>query len=149
MPLLAILAICLLTGMLLAAQPAINAELSRHLASGFAAAFVSLTVSAVLALPFAWRNAEALRPGALAAAPAWVWLGGVAGAVFVTAGAFFVPRIGVAFFFSSIIAGQLIAAAVIDHYGLLGASVRAFDLPRAIGIVLVLAGVLVFRLTRG
>ena len=149
MPLLAVLAICLATGMLLAMQPAINAELARHLASGFAAALVSLTVSVVLALPFAWRHLGGLRLETLGSAPGWVWLGGVAGAVFVTAGAFFVPRIGVAFFFSSIIAGQLVAAAVIDHFGFFGTAVRAFDAPRAIGIALVLAGVLVFRLARG
>ena len=149
MSLLHILAICLGAGMLLAAQPAINAALARELSSGFAAAFVSLFVSTLIALPFALRHSNSFRLESFAAAPAWVWLGGVAGAVFVTAGAFFVPRIGVAFFFSCIIAGQLLAAALIDHYGLFGTALRAFDLPRAIGLALVLSGVLVFRLAKG
>jgi transporter family-2 protein len=37
--------------------------------------------------------------------------------------------------FTLIIASQLILAAVIDHFGLLGASPRSLDLSRAIGLI--------------
>ena len=81
--------------------------------------------------------------------PVWAWFGGLAGTALVMTGLLFVPRVGAALFLVMLIAGQLVAAAVIDHYGLFNTAVRAFDATRAVGIALVIVGVVVFRLGRG
>ena len=146
MNLILVLALSLVCGMMIAAQAAINTELSRHLGSPAGAVLVSLATSAVLMLPFALAQGGRLRLEALGTAPWWAWIGGAAGAAFLTAGLLFSPRIGVALFLMTAMAGQLLAAALIDHHGLFGMSVRAIDLPRVVGLLLVFAGILVFRL---
>ena len=56
------------------------------------------------------------------------------------------PRLGSTMMVALIIVGQLLAGVVIDHFGLLGVATRHIDLPRAIGlVVLVLGAYLVAR----
>lgn len=51
------------------------------------------------------------------------------------------PRIGAAGTVTLILAGQLVMAAVLDHFGVLGAEVRAFNLQRLLGFAVLFAGV--------
>src|SRR4051812_14599873 len=67
----------------------------------------------------------ALRPGfggytAAVRQPAWLWLGGVLGAVIVFTITFATPRIGTAATIGIIVAGQLAVAVAIDRWGLFG-----------------------------
>jgi transporter family-2 protein len=55
------------------------------------------------------------------------------------------PRIGVAMTISLIIAGQLITALVMDHFGLLGLEVRQVTPLRVAGVVLVGLGAVLIR----
>jgi bacterial/archaeal transporter family-2 protein len=50
------------------------------------------------------------------------------------------PRLGSTTMITLIISGQLIAGLVMDHYGLLGISVRQIDSTRIIGVLLLLLG---------
>jgi len=50
------------------------------------------------------------------------------------------PRLGSTMMVSLIIVGQLMAGVVIDHFGLLGVVTRHIDLPRAIGLVVLVLG---------
>jgi transporter family-2 protein len=56
-----------------------------------------------------------------------------------------VPRFGVALTFSLLIAGQMIATLPIDHFGFLGTPVREINLPRLLGVALVILGVILIR----
>jgi transporter family-2 protein len=72
----------------------------------------------------------------------WYVLGaGVFGVVVIAAISFTIPRVGVAAAITTVVAGQILAGALIDHYGLLEAYVRPMDLTRAIGLAVVLFGV--------
>ena len=72
----------------------------------------------------------------------WYLLGtGVFGLVVVASISYMIPRVGVAAAITSIVAGQLLVSAVLDHFGLLGATVRAFDATRILGLGVVLFGV--------
>jgi len=72
----------------------------------------------------------------------WYVLGaGVFGLVVIAAISFAIPRVGVAAAITTVVAGQVLAGAVIDHYGLLEAHLRPMDLTRAIGLAVVLFGV--------
>jgi transporter family-2 protein len=51
------------------------------------------------------------------------------------------PVIGGATFLALLIAGQMAAALVIDHYGVIGFPVRTVDVWRVAGAILVIAGV--------
>ena len=50
------------------------------------------------------------------------------------------PRLGSTMMVALIIVGQLVAGVVIDHFGLLGVVTRHIDLPRALGVVVLVFG---------
>ncbi len=71
----------------------------------------------------------------------WYALGaGVWGLVVLSAVSYTIPRIGAATTVTLIVTAQLILSAVLDHFGLLGTSVRPTDLPRLIGIAVLFLG---------
>lgn len=72
----------------------------------------------------------------------WYALGaGVFGLVVIAAISFTIPRVGVAAAITTVVAGQILAGAAIDHFGILDAHLRPMDLTRAIGLAVVLFGV--------
>jgi transporter family-2 protein len=52
-----------------------------------------------------------------------------------------VPRLGLTAAFTIAVASQFILAALMDHFGLLGAAVRPLDLSRLLGIGVLILGV--------
>ena len=72
----------------------------------------------------------------------WYVLGaGIFGLVVIAAISYTIPRVGVAAAITTVVAGQVLSGAVIDHFGLLEAHLRPMDLTRAIGLAVVLFGV--------
>ena len=72
----------------------------------------------------------------------WYVLGaGIFGLVVIGAISYMIPRVGVAAAITSIVAGQLLISAALDHFGLLGAAVRPVDATRTLGLAVVFAGV--------
>ncbi len=73
------------------------------------------------------------------------WGAGLLGACYVTATIILTPRLGSTLTFGLVVAGQLIIAVVMDHYGVFGIPVQGVNLPRLIGVTLIIAGVLLIR----
>lgn len=72
----------------------------------------------------------------------WYALGaGAFGLVLISAISYTIPRLGAATTITLVVAGQLIVALLLDHFGLLGMAVRPFQLSRLVGIAVVFAGV--------
>ena len=72
----------------------------------------------------------------------WYALGaGVFGLVVIAAISYMIPRVGVAASITTIVAGQLLVSVILDHYGLLGASIRTLDVTRVLGMAVLLVGV--------
>ena len=81
--------------------------------------------------------------GATAAAvPAWAWLGGLLGATYVAATTVLGPRLGAAAFLALTLAGQMLAALLVDHYGVIGFPESPLTPARLVGAVLLVLGVL-------
>jgi len=140
------LLVCLLAGALMPLQAGVNAQLARWVGHPVSASLVSFAVGTLALLAYG----AALRPGlpaptTLAAAPWWVWVGGLLGAVFVTAAAAFAPRLGAATFISITIAGQVLVSILLDHFGAVGFSARPLTPLRLLGALLLVAGVLLVR----
>jgi transporter family-2 protein len=73
--------------------------------------------------------------------PWYALLAGTLGLVVIGAVSYAIPRVGVATTIILIVAGQLTIGAWLDHFGLLGAAVRPFDLSRLAGIFVLSVGV--------
>jgi transporter family-2 protein len=72
----------------------------------------------------------------------WYALGaGIFGLIVIGAISYMIPRVGIAASIITIVAGQLLVSVVLDHFGLLGTSVRPLDGTRAFGLAVVLLGV--------
>ncbi len=136
----------LLAGICIASQGAINSELSRHVGQMRAVA-VSISLSfSIVALIVAVHAG----PGSFAAVketPRWAMIGGLLGVTILVSTIIAVPRIGVAATTGAIVAGQVIASAIIDRFGLLGVVVRPLTPGRLAGLVLVVVAVAL--VTRG
>jgi transporter family-2 protein len=134
--------IALLAGAVLPMQAAVNAQLRYVVGSSLLAALVSFGVGTAALLLYAAFARLPLPDGRAALqAPWWAWSGGLLGAFYVLTAILVAPRLGTAALMGLALAGQLIAALVLDHYGLLGLSVHPLSLWRVVGTILLLAGV--------
>ncbi len=72
----------------------------------------------------------------------WYVLGaGAFGLVVISSMGYMIPRIGVSGALITLLAGQLLVGSFLDHFGLLGVAQRTVDLPRIIGLGVVMLGV--------
>ena len=75
------------------------------------------------------------------AVPWYAFFAGALGLIIVGTVGYVVPRLGLATGFTLIVAAQFVMAALIDHFGWFGSTVRPMDVSRLIGLGLLLAGV--------
>ena len=73
--------------------------------------------------------------------PFYFYLGGIFVAFYVLSVTWVAPKFGIGNAVAFVLLGQLISMAAIDQFGLLGAQMHTITLQRAIGIILMSAGV--------
>ena len=134
------LLVAVLIGTILPLQGLINARLGTHIGGSVVAAFVSFLVGTLMLGLYllATRTPIALQ-GSLKL-PAWVWAGGVFGAIYVACFTLLIPRIGAAGMICLAVLGQVTASLLLDQFGILQAP-KPVDAVRLAGALLVLAGV--------
>lgn len=136
----------LIGGALIAAQAPINARLRVVLSSPIGSALISFAIGTVLLAVGVAVAGDVGRLGELGGGPWWAYLGGACGAVFVVATLLASPRVGVTVTFVSVIVGQVLASAVIDRFGLLGAKQIDLSWERVVAIgLLAVSLVLIVR----
>ncbi len=81
------------------------------------------------------------RLGQWRSAPWYALVAGIFGLAVIAAISFTIPRVGVAAAITTVVAGQILMSAVLDHFGWLGATVRPLDPQRIIGLGVVMLGV--------
>jgi transporter family-2 protein len=125
----------------------VNAALARQTGGGpLLAACLSFLVG-FLALAVIVLARGLLPSGtALAAVPAWAWVGGLLGAVYVAALAWSVPILGVVTVVAAGVLGQVAAAIAVDAVGAFGVAVHPVSWTRLAAVALVFAGLLLSRL---
>jgi transporter family-2 protein len=134
-----------LVGSGLAVQAAVNTQLRAATGSALWASLLSASVTVVLLAGAQLFVRDALTWPDMSKYPWWIWVGGVSGAVYVFAIAAFTRHLGVALMFGAIVAGQLFAGLLIDHYALLGAAEQRLSPARALGAALLIAGLALIR----
>jgi len=119
---------------------ALNAGLGTRLGSPVAAAAILFTVALTTTLlVLTLKGAPALS--AVITAPKHLFLAGLLVAFYILSITFIAPKFGVGNAVFFVLLGQLISAALIDHFGLFGARISPLSLSRAGGIALMAAGV--------
>ncbi|MGB8313914.1 MAG: DMT family transporter [Aestuariivirga sp.] len=137
--------IMLLTGIGIPVLAALNAQLGNRIGSPAAAATV-LFVVAVIAAGVAMLLTTGPAPFRLIAAqPPYLLTGGLLVAFYVLSVTWIAPRFGIGNAVFCVLLGQMISAATIDHFGLLGAMVKPLSLARASGIGFMTLGVLLIQ----
>jgi transporter family-2 protein len=78
-----------------------------------------------------------------------MWIGGITGAIYVATTLALIPRIGAANLIVCVIAGQMVVALLLDHFGLLGLPVKHITTVRVVGVVIMIVGLLITQMSFG
>lgn len=136
----------MLAGAGIVVQQALNANLRVALASAAWSGFVSYLVGLACMALLVLALRDPLPSATLAARiPWWAWSGGLFGAVFIALAILLVPKLGAAAFIAILVTGQMLASLAFDQFGWLGLAQRPIDLPRLVGVALLVAGVVLIR----
>ena len=136
---LGLIVLAIFAGMCNGFQAPVNAALGKFVGV-VESSCISFTVGALslLVVALVAGQGSLLRVGD---APPNLWIGGLLGAFFVTTALFVVPKIGAAVMIASVITGQMTAALIIDHIGLLGIPKNPIDLYRIGGLAFLAVGI--------
>ena len=142
------LVIALFAGAVVPFQAASNAALGRAFGHPLWATLTSLTVSVLIVLPMlVLMRAPVPNVGSALQGPWWLWVGGVAGVIYVTAALILTPSMGASSFIVCVIAGQVLASLLIDHFGLMGFAAKPVNMARIGGVALILVGMVVVQMS--
>ena len=132
----------ILCGVANSIQSGVNAELRKSIQNPIYSAIISFCIgliTLILITPFFKEPIPSLA--SLKSVAWWKWTGGLLGAFFVTTVILSIQKIGSANMLALIVAGQLITAMTLDHFGLLGFKVHPISLMRIIGGIVTVIGV--------
>ena len=137
------LLLAFLVGLAITVQAGVNANLRQAMANPILAASISFGSGFIALLLMLLATGGSVPPVDTSKQVSWrKWLGGLMGAVYMITVIVSVPKIGTANLVSLSVAGQLVAAIVLDHYGLMGFALHPANGWRLLGILLIVTGVL-------
>jgi bacterial/archaeal transporter family-2 protein len=129
-------------GAILPVQVALNTLLRRYVGEPMQVTFVSYLAGTLASLVICLLSRYSLpATTSLSQTSWWMWIGGCLGTLYVWSTIFATPRIGASLALALTIAGQMIAALFLDHFGAIGLTKYAANPTRIAGVVLVVLGV--------
>jgi len=142
----ALVLVVALGGAGLTLQMAWNARLRISTGSPVLTTIISVFVT-LLSLALVWASGVADRGSmpAFNSLPKWAWFGGAFAAYYLVASLVAIPKIGAASVFSLVIAGQMIAALVLDSTGAFGVTQNSLRISHVIGTALLLVGAILIQ----
>jgi transporter family-2 protein len=126
-------------GALIAVQPPVNSELAKR-TSVVAAAFIATTIAALALALLAIVLGEAGQVRRVPHIPPLYLTGGLMGAILVSVSLVTVRTLGAGGVVAATVSGQLVVAAFLDKYGVLGLDRIGLTPARLIGFALLLTG---------
>ena len=143
-----LLLLAVIAGAVVPFQSAVNASLGRGLGHPLWATLASLLVSILVLLPIMLAMRVPLPSVAfINKAPLWMWAGGAFGVCFISLALVLLPKLGASGFMALALAGQVVASLVLDHFGWFGLVQRQVSLPRVLGALLLIGGVVLIQLS--
>ncbi|TDM02489.1 DMT family transporter [Macrococcus carouselicus] len=138
------LLIALAIGIGVPIQTAINSRLRSYVLSPFVASFVSFLVGTIFLLfvTLFTKHTVLIPRDVFTDSPWWLWIGGLLGVISLTGNILLFPKLGGVQTVILPILGQIFASMAIDHFGLFGSPEIPFSVIRAVGVVLLIGGIL-------
>jgi transporter family-2 protein len=127
-------------------QQAVVAQLRMGLGSTAWAVFVSYVGGTLAMALVVLAMREPLVLSGAGRVPWFAWAGGVFGVVYIVIAILLLPRLGAATVLALIVAGQMLAGIVFDHFGLFGLPQHSIDIWRVLGAMMLVGGVLLIRM---
>ncbi len=134
----------IIAGAAMSFQGVINTRLGEKVGIYEANAFVQGTSFALSILAVFLLGKGSFKP--LTDISKVYWLGGALGLIITVTVMLGIKNLSPTIAISTILISQLLVAAIIDAFGLLGAEKMVFGLSKYVGIALMIAGVIVFKL---
>ena len=123
---------------------ALNAGLGQQLGGPVAATAVTFAIGFLIAMMMLTFTGYPPASAFTFERP-WLWIGAVMMLFYATSVAYSAPRIGLGNAIFFVLLGQIVAAALIDHFGLLGSIKSAITPRRALGLAVMAAGLYLAR----
>jgi len=128
-------------GIAITIQSGINSQLRTAIQHPLLAAFISFLVgTAALAVLLLFARETMPSLSQYSTIQWYKYTGGLLGAFVVTVTLISVAQIGAGNMFVLIVAGQLITAVLMDHFGVLGMKTNPVNMQKIVGICLLIAG---------
>jgi bacterial/archaeal transporter family-2 protein len=132
--------LCVALGITIVFQALLNSHLGQVTSLNSYSALMSFLVGIPPVLLYFLIESRGLTHGTITAAPWYLYLGGLLGAVYITVIIFTVQRIGAASVLATVVASQVAASIVVDHFAILGVQPRTATAGRIGGTVLIIVG---------
>ncbi|GHN02843.1 membrane protein [Cytophagales bacterium WSM2-2] len=130
------------SGLLIAIQAGVNSQLRMAMQHPVLAALISfLTGSVLLAIVYIFSAKSVVPASSITSVGWWKMTGGLLGAIYIFTIIIVAPKIGAANTLCFAIAGQLVSAIILDHFGLIGFPLKEITLSRIAGVILTIVGV--------
>ena len=132
--------IMLIAGIGIPVMAAMTSSLGKHLGSPVAASAFAFFIAfciALLALVFADKSFVKQIPSV----PKYFLVAGAFIAFYVLSISFVAPHFGIGNAIFFVLVGQMLSAAIIDHYGLFGAQINQLSVTRTLGIFVMVFGI--------
>ncbi|GAA4411139.1 DMT family transporter [Nibrella viscosa] len=138
--------LAVLAGAMIPFQSAMNTQLGKSLQSPYYSALTVFVVAGIGLTLYNLVSRQAL-PGSnqFANAPQWSYLGGILGGTYILLIVICAPKLGIGNVTLMVLLGQVIAALLIDQFGLLNSPVHTISWQRVVGVLLVILGVYIVR----
>jgi bacterial/archaeal transporter family-2 protein len=124
---------------------AINAQLGARIGAPMAAGVIGLSVALLFAAAAVVVTGQGRALALVAGQPLWLLAGGAFMAFYLLSITWIAPRFGVGNAVFCVLLGQMMAAAVIDHFGLFGARVVSMNMQRLAGLLTMAIGLVLIQ----
>jgi bacterial/archaeal transporter family-2 protein len=127
-------------------QAGVNSQLRLHTQDPVLAALISFGVGTAALFVYSligkipWPALKTVM-----GIPWWMWTGGVFGAFLVVVTIILAPTLGATTTLGLLVAGQMIASLILDHYGLIGYQEHPTTVWRMVGVGFLVAGVVLIK----
>ena len=130
--------LAILAGAIVPVQVGVNAVLDQQLKSPFFTSFIVFLVGAIgILISFFFTEETFPTVVTIKASSWWSWLGGLLGALYILSLIILSQYINIGLLTILALAGQLVMAIIVDHFGWFGAKVNPITYTKVLGLILI------------